>query len=157
MSSTQVYSTAAHTGSYGFRFYYNTTPPQYLISKSELSIPAGAEVKVSFYYKGSSSSYNETFHVGYSTTNNETASFTWSDEIASNKTSSWKEYTNEEFPANTKYIAFKYTANNQYYACIDDIEVTYTMPYTMSMQHLNGVLVMETLNGSICICPLQQH
>lgn len=127
-SSTQVYSSAAYGGSsYGFRFYYNTTPPQYLISKSELSIPAGAEVKVSLYYRGSGSSYNETFHVGYSTTDNQTASFVWSDEI-SDKSTTWKEYTNEDFPSETKYIAFKYTANDQYYLYIDDIVVSYTIP-----------------------------
>jgi len=129
ISNTQVYSTGAHTGSYGFRFYYNTNPPQYLISKTELSIPAGSEVNLSVYYKAHSSQYVESFQVGYSTTNNETNSFNWipASEIKTSSTS-WAQYSTDELPANTKYIAFRYTANDKFAVYIDDILVTYTTP-----------------------------
>ena len=117
-------SSDARSGSYDFRFVYNSAPPQYLISKSELSIPDGATVYVSFYYKVQSSTYEESFQLGYSTTNNEAASFTWASEVKT-KAASWTEYTTDVLPAGTKYIAIKYTANNMYYLYIDDIVVSY--------------------------------
>lgn len=135
-SSSASYSTgrynhgsSAHSGSYDFRFYYNTNPPQYLISK-ELSIPAEAtEVNVELYYKTQGSYGPETFQVGYSTSDNDVANFTWDTEI-STSTTSWTKYTPAAitFPVGTKYIAIKYTANNKYYLFIDDVVVSYEMP-----------------------------
>ena len=62
-NSSAINSSAAHQGNYGFRFYYNTTPPQYLISPQ---FEGTTGVKVSFHYKNSSDAYPETFQVGYS-------------------------------------------------------------------------------------------
>lgn len=126
-SSTNVESTGKRTGNNGFTFYYNTNPPQYLISP-EINIPSNAaDIILSFYYKARSGSYPESFKVGYSTTNNETTSFTWDEEVTNiTTTSSFTEYTNTSFsiPVTAKYIAIAYTANNMYSLYIDDINLT---------------------------------
>ena len=120
-------SSSSHSGNYVFKFAYNTNPPQYLISP-ELAVSTNT-VKVSLWYKNPGS-YTETFNVGYSTTNTETSSFTWlaSDITAS---SSWTKFE-ETFPIGTKYIAIKYTANDQLSLYIDDFLVeeneTYPKP-----------------------------
>ena len=115
-SSTKVETTGKRTGSYGFTFNYNTNPPQYLISP-QISIPSNAaDIVLSFYYKARNSSYPESFKVGYSTTDNETGSFTWDDEVTNITSTSFVEYTNSSFsiPVAAKYIAIAYTANNMY-------------------------------------------
>lgn len=114
---------AKKTGDYGFRFssyYEQGQEAQFLISP-ELSAASG--VLVSFYYASSSSSSSgEKFKVGYSTTDNQVESFTWSQEYSTESTS-WS--TLEEiFPAGTKYIAIYYYANYQYRLFIDDISLT---------------------------------
>ena len=125
-SSSIPYSTAKRTGSKGFRFYYNTNPPQYLISK-ELSIPDVATgVNVTFWYKNYSSSNPEIFQVGYSTTTNSPSDFTWDAQITASNTQ-WTNYANSTpFPAGTKYIAIRYNSNDKFYLFIDDLEVSYT-------------------------------
>lgn len=124
-SNSIITNAEKHSGSYAFRFYYNSTPPQYLISK-ELSVPAGSEVSISLWYKAQSASWAETFQVGYSTTTNATSSFTWGSEVSTaTTTTTWTEYTDNSLPANTKYIAIKYNSNDKYYLWIDDILVTY--------------------------------
>lgn len=122
-SYTGPNSSAKRSGSYGFRFYYNVNPPQYLFSK-ELSIPSGAtDVNLSFYYKAYNASYEESFMVGYSTTDKDASSFTWDTEVKT-KSTTWSQYTNNSLPVGTKYIAIKYTANYQYYLFIDDLELS---------------------------------
>ena len=126
-SSTGRYSPYAYSGVYCFRFYYNTNPPQYLISTQELSIPDNAlSATVSLYYKAAMTSYTETFCVGYSTDDNNKVSFEWLPEVSTNVTS--YQYYSHAIPIGTKYIAIKYTANNQDYLYIDDIDVSYE-PY----------------------------
>ena len=114
---------AQKTGDYGFRFssyHEQGQEAQFLISP-ELSAASG--ILVSFYYASSSSSSSgEKFKVGYSTTDNQVESFTWSQEYSTESTS-WS--TLEEiFPAGTKYIAIYYYANWQYRLFIDDISLT---------------------------------
>ena len=111
-------ATYIQNGGYAFQFMYNTTPPQYLISPELTGTESG--VTVSFYYKAPGS-YVETFAVGYSTTTNETSAFEWEAEITSPK--EWTEYSNT-FPAGTKYVAVKYTANDQLRLCLDDFSFT---------------------------------
>ena len=120
-SSTKIASDAKMNGSYGFMFWYNTTPPQYLISP-ELATSTKT-IDVSFWYKNGST-YTETFNVGYSTTDSDKESFTWLDEDITAPTS-WTQFS-QTFPAGVKYIAIKYTANNQYKLYIDDFYVEYT-------------------------------
>ena len=119
-ASTGIYSGAAKTGSYGFRFYYRSNPPQYLISP-ELTGTANG-VQVEFYYKNYSSSYNETFQVGYSTTDNSTGSFTWGD-ILTASDEQWTIFS-ENFPSNTKYVSVKLNSDDQFYLYLDDFSFT---------------------------------
>ena len=104
-----------------FRFYYNSNPPQYLVSP-ELAV-SEKQVKVTFQYKAQSGTYPETFQVGYSTTTNDVASaFTWSETTTATNT----DYADYELivPAGVKYIAIKYTSNNQYYLFIDNFSAS---------------------------------
>ena len=122
-SKTGIETTASHSTSRSFKFNYSTNPPQYLISK-ELSVPAGATaLNVSFYYKVQMASYTESFQVGYSTTDNDVANFTWDAQIDATNTT-WEQYTNATFPVAAKYIAIRYNSNDQYYLFVDDIEIT---------------------------------
>jgi hypothetical protein len=113
----ELHTTAAHSGSYGFRFSsYNRSEDynQYLISP-ELTVTG----ELKFYYKRYSSGTGEVFRVGYSTTN-EVETFTWGDTI--HATTSWQAYT-QELPADAKYFAIHYFTNYQYYLYVDDITI----------------------------------
>ncbi len=114
--NTGINTEAKKTGSYGFQFYYNYNPPQYLISPELTGTENGVEV--TFQYKNGSS-FTETFTVGYSTTTGSVDQFTW-DSPEYTAPTSWTEYQNT-FPAGTKYVAIKYTANDQFKMYIDDI------------------------------------
>ena len=105
----------SHTGDYCFWFYFNTTPPQYLISPK---FEGTTGVDVSFYYKNASNSFPETFQVGYSTTTKSPDAFTWHDEVTANETT-WKLYA-DYFPVGTKYVAVKHTSNDMLYLYLDD-------------------------------------
>ena len=119
-NSTGISGDAAKNGSYGFMFYYNYYPPQYLISPELTGTENGVDVE--FYYKNGSS-WNETFQVGYSTTDADVNSFTWGEEFSA--PSAWTSYSNY-FPAGTKFVAVKYTASNQFKMYIDDF--TFAIP-----------------------------
>ena len=116
-SSTGINSSAAYTGSNGFRFYYNTNPPQYLISPEIAGIDADATLE--FYYKDYYAGYPETFQVGFSSTDNEIASFAFGAEVTADD-QQWHKYS-VTVPAGTKYISIKYTSYDKYYLYIDDI------------------------------------
>lgn len=118
---TGINNAEKYEGSYSFKFAYNTTPPQYLISPEFVAIDK--EVIVEFYFK-KGGSYDETFAVGYSTTDNEVGSFTWGEEIHGQST--WEHYL-ETLPAGVKYVAVKYTANNMLSLYIDNFSV-YEVP-----------------------------
>ena len=129
-SSTGLSTENAYTGSSSFRFWYNTNPPQYLISP-ELS---GTEdgVQVSFMYAGNGS-YTETFQVGYSTTTNDPTAFTWSAEVSA--TSADYQAYSVDYDAEVKYVAIKYTANDQWYLFIDSLVVK-EMPSCVAVTNL---------------------
>ncbi len=118
-NNTGRYNQNARTGTYCFRFFYNTNPPQYLIFPELTGTENG--VHVEFYYKKNSSG-TEKFKVGYSTTTDVTSSFTWGNEVT-NATTSYQLFE-MDCPAGTKYVAIQYTANNQYYLYIDDISLS---------------------------------
>ena len=105
---------AARTGDNFFFFLYTQTPPSYLISPELSGIQNGLHVE--FYYRQYESG-EETFHVGYSTTNNNPDSFTWGDEMTAS--SSYQRFS-ANYPAETKYVAVKLTSNYQYYLFLDD-------------------------------------
>ena len=115
-SSSAINSNETYQGNYSFRFRYNTTPPQYLISPKFESTTG---MNVSFYYKNGSNSYPETFQVGYSTTTKSPNAFTWSEEVTAADNSTWMHYQ-EFFPEGTKYVAIKLTSNDQLYLYLDN-------------------------------------
>ena len=118
-TNTAITMDAKRNGDRGFQFWYNSKPPQYLISP-ELATSTKT-IDLSFWYKNGST-YTETFNVGYSLTNSETESFTWLEDVDITAPASWTEYT-QTLPAGTKFVAIKYTANNQYKLWIDDFSV----------------------------------
>ncbi len=115
------YTSYAYSGTRAFKFAYNTNPPQYLISP-ELS---GADngVVVSFMYKVGSATYPESFQLGYSTTTDDVEDFTWGTEQTNIVNLTYEQYI-EYLPAGTKYVAFKYTANDQLSLYIDSVVFT---------------------------------
>lgn len=102
-----------------FKFKYSTNPPQYLFSP-ELATSSNA-IKVSFNYRAYLSSSEESFKVGYSSTDNEISSFSWDEEVKTKVTTN--QTYEKEFPAGTKYIAIAYTANDMYYLYVDNFKV----------------------------------
>ena len=123
-SSTGIDSYATHSGNAGFCFYYNTNPPQYLISPELTGVTEG--MKLEFYYRNKSTNFPETFQIGFSTTDNETASFTFGDTITA-ADMLWHLYS-EMIPTGTKYICWKLNSNDQYCLYLDDIAVGTEIP-----------------------------
>ena len=119
-ANTGIYSNAGYEGDNAFAFYYNTNPPQYLISP-ELQTGT-SQLAVDFMYRNQSASYPETFMVGYSTTTSAVSAFTWGDEITASNTE-WTRYFGM-VPAGTKFVAIKYTSNDMYYLYIDNFSVS---------------------------------
>ena len=107
----------SHNGSKFFAFssFNGNTDPQYLISPELSGIVNGLHVE--FYYANVNAA-PETFYVGYSTTNSNVSSFTW----GSVNTNTSLDYTrfSVNYPANTKYVAVKYTTADSYYLLLDD-------------------------------------
>ncbi|MBQ9672871.1 MAG: hypothetical protein IJV34_08480 [Prevotella sp.] len=139
IASSADYGTVFHSGSYCFRFYYNSSyTPQYLISpKLENST---TEIDVSFYYTCNNGSDKVKFKVGYSTTNAEIGSFTFGDEIVVTKDADWHLYSNS-FTTGTKYIAIQFTATD-YRLFIDDVSIeiseTYKRPKSLAVSSLTA-------------------
>ncbi len=126
-SSGPTSSYGGNTGNYAFRFYYTANYPQYLISP-ELDDNDG--VNLTFYAARYSSSYTETFKVGYSSTTNDPTEFTWGSEVTCTTmygAGAYEEYS-YDFPAGTKYVSIACTSNDQFYLFVDDITVTATEP-----------------------------
>ena len=140
-ASSSINNVAANSGTYSFRFHWTTTPPQYLISPELNGTDAGVEV--AFYYKSNSTTFTETFMVGYSTTTNDIASFTWGEEIEE-PTGNWTLYDNN-FPAGTKYIAIQCTSDDQFYFYLDDFVFTAvggcTKPTNLAYSNLTATSV----------------
>ena len=122
-SSTGVTTTSSyvHEGSAAFAFHWYTQPPQYLISPELAGAEEGLDVE--FFYYATSSYYDETFQVGYSTTTNDVNSFTFEDEVTATYADGWGTYTTS-FPAGTKYVAVKCTSNDAFYLSVDDFSFT---------------------------------
>ena len=110
-------TTYAYSGTHAFKFRYNTNPPQYLISPEFTDVENG--VQVSFMYKVGGN-FTESFALGYSTTTNDVASFTWLSEQTGLTNQTYTAYT-DYLPAGTKYVAVKYTANDQLALYIDSM------------------------------------
>lgn len=105
-----------------FSFSYNTNPPQYLISP-ELSGTDNDSIMVEFRYKAGSTTWHESFAVGYSTTTNGTEAFTWLPEVTGiNNDVSFTVYSHM-LPVGVKYVCIKYTANDQLRLFIDSVYI----------------------------------
>ena len=139
-ASTGLTTTNPYNGNIAFVFAYNTNPPQYLISP-ELS---GTEngLAVSFMYRIQSTSYPESFQLGYSTTTDDLTAFTWGVEQTNLMNLTYEEYS-EILPAGVKYVSIKYTANDMYYLFIDDVTFM-TPPSCMPA----SALTVDTATGN---------
>ena len=115
-----AYGTYANTGTHAFKFAYNTNPPQYLISPELTGTEAGAFV--SFMYRVGGT-WQESFALGYSTTTNDVTAFTWFTELTGLSNQTYEPYS-QILPADVKYVAIKYTANDMLALYIDDFSVT---------------------------------
>ena len=150
-NSTGINSSAAKTGSYGFRFYYrsinSTNPNQYLVSPELTGTSNG--VNVTFYYKNSSSSYEESFQVGYSTSSNDPTTFTYGTTYKI-KNQTWTQFE-EDFPANTKYIGIKLLSNDAYYLYLDDF--SFTVPATCPKPTLSSTVTTTANTATISWTP----
>ena len=110
----------ARTGNNFYVFQYveytsQSLPYQTIISPELSGITNGLHVE--FYYRKYTNG-EETFRVGYSTTDNDLASFTWGNEI-DNATTDYQRFS-ANYPASTKYIAVQHTSDDQYYLFLDD-------------------------------------
>lgn len=104
---------------YAFRFSsYNTAEDynQYLISPE---IESNDELMISFDYMVYYGS--EKFKVGYSTTGNDVADFTWLNSVTASN-SNWSTYQ-AAIPQGAKYVAIDYFSNYAYYLYVDNIEI----------------------------------
>ena len=119
---------------------------QYLISP-ELNLTDACNL--TFYYTQRSNTYPESCVVMVSSTTNDPASFSQIGEeiVAEDIAGTWTEAT-FNIPANTKYIAFKYTSDYAWYMAIDDITLnsgTATINYTITV--LSDNTNMGTVSG----------
>lgn len=114
-SSSAIYSGVGYESNSSFRFYYNTNPPQYLISPQ---FEGTTGMNVSFSYKNYSDTYPETFQVGYSTTTKLPNAFIWGDEVTAYG-QTWHLYE-AFYPIGTKYVAVKLTSNDMYFLYLDN-------------------------------------
>ena len=124
-SYSGIYSNAAHTGSYGFRFNYSEEDG-YLVSPLLTGTDNGVEV--SFYYKEYSNSYgDEQFYVGYTTDESVTdpSAFDYGSIITAS--TAWAQYENT-LPAGTKRVAIKYVYKDAWYLFLDDF--SFAVPST---------------------------
>ncbi len=105
-----------------FTFYYNSTvtPPQTLISPELTGTAPNALLE--FIYRAYSSSYEETFKVGFSTTGTDLDNdFTWGDEITS--TNTYFLTYSVSVPDGAKYFAIQYTADDQFGLLLDNFAI----------------------------------
>ncbi len=137
-------SSYAHTGNAAFKFSYNTNPPQYLVSPAISGITSGMQLE--FWYKNGSTTYPETFQVGFSSTDNDVASFAFEDEITASDTQ-WHSYS-VAVPATTKYLCFKLNSNDKLSLYIDDISIGAVVPAGSWQTAANDVTTWNyTLEG----------
>ncbi len=116
------YRESRHGGDYSFCFSscsYGDSFEEYIISKDALTGVTN-ETVMEFYY--SWTDYGDYIQVGYSSTTNDIASFTFGEPFSSS--GGWGQF-HEAVPVGTKYVAIKYTAAERYRSniYIDDIVI----------------------------------
>lgn len=138
---TGISDQTSYEGAHCYRFYGDdaTSPSQYLISPR---LPGDCAVKVSFCYLNSVYPNTDRFRAGYSTTDSDLGSFTWSDVITA-QGHDWELYEND-FPQGTKYIAIQYPSGQSFFFVDDfcfEVYSALTRPTDLSVSPLtdNGV------------------
>ena len=113
---TGISDQTSYEGARCYRFYGDvaTSPSQYLISPR---LPSDCAVKMSFYYLNAVYPNTDRFRVGYSTTDSDVGSFTWSDEITA-QGHDWELYE-KGFPERTRYVAIQYPSGQSFFF-VDD-------------------------------------
>lgn len=113
---TGISDQTSYEGARCYRFYGDdaTSPSQYLISPR---LPGDCAVKMSFYYLNAVYPNTDRFRVGYSTTDSDVGSFTWSDEITA-QGHDWELYE-KDFPERTRYVAIQYPSGQSFFF-VDD-------------------------------------
>ncbi|MBP5772177.1 MAG: fibronectin type III domain-containing protein [Bacteroidaceae bacterium] len=102
-----------------FHFHLSGQSPQYLMSQL---LPQNVVKKLTFYYRTNGMGYHERFQVGYSTTSNNPATFTWEPEV---ETLEFEQYTKYEMiaPADARYVAIRYLTNDKFGVLIDNLSI----------------------------------
>ena len=138
---TGISDQTSYEGARCYRFYGDvaTSPSQYLISPR---LPGDCAVKMSFYYLNAVYPNTDRFRVGYSTTDSDVGSFTWSDEITA-QGHDWELYEND-FPERTRYVAIQYPSGQSFFFVDDfsfEVYSTLAGPADLSVSTLtdNGV------------------
>lgn len=138
---TGISDQTSYEGARCYRFYGDvaTSPSQYLISPR---LPGDCAVKVSFYFLNEVYPNTDRFRVGYSTTDSDVGSFTWSDEITA-QGHDWELYEND-FPERTRYVAIQYPSGQSFFFVDDfsfEVYSTLAGPADLSVSTLsdNGV------------------
>ena len=118
-SSSGITTSNPNTGSYCFDFYYTSSYPQYLISPVLDDNNGGT---MTFYAREYSTSYPESYKLGYSTTTNDVSAFTFGAEhIDLTLLYAEKSF---DFPAGTKYVCIACTSDDMFHMYVDDITIT---------------------------------
>jgi hypothetical protein len=114
-----------------------------------LIIPAGPG-NFSFMASSLVSSYPETFNVLYSTTNNQTASFSPLPQgTGMVPPTSWTKYSFEA-PEGTRFLAIQYVSNDTYFLLLDDLVYQRRYLHALSYNiYLNGALIDEGIDETI--------
>ena len=144
---TYVYNYQVHSGDYAFRYGSNDPgQQQLLISPALTGVTEG--MRLEFYYKRCDGE-GESFQVGFSSTNNADASFTFGETI-SVYDEEWHLYS-ETIPAGTRYICWKnYISGFEGSygdVYLDDIEVLARGQWQTMQVAGNAAEVSATLTG----------
>lgn len=106
-----IASGTGHSGGCYFQFYGTSDQYQYLVSP-ELSTTTNG-LLVEFYYRNYSTSYPQSFQVGYSTTGSSIDDFTYEEEVITASNKQWTLYS-KAFPSNAKYILIRRNSGSSY-------------------------------------------
>ena len=147
---------SARTGNNFFVFTYYDYPdvnPQYmtLISPELTGIANGLHVEF-YYLTDGSTSYPESFRVGYSTTDNNLSSFTWVNTLTNVVAADYQLFK-ANYPANTKYVAVQHLSDDMNYLILDDFSFTEapscTEPSNLQVSNIttSGAALSWTIGG----------
>ena len=150
-TGTNIYTSSGHTWSghtevkcYRFSTGNGTYTAQYLISPELATSSTGLNLE--FWYNGSNS---HNIKIGYSTTNNNTTSFTWIDDKAFSS-SSYTKYSTEIKVSGIKYIALFFYDNTGSWQSkfIDDVSIA-ALTTSCSAPTLSSTVVVSSTTASL--------